>query len=157
VTLAFGRQHVLDSLKPPTETEEGSPICTNRKYVYSQQILTDRKLRELVRKIMAMPMLPELLKGGGDEEETPEGRVNEEEDSARAKAAGPTLDHIHRVELASQKMTALNKGLGTIFTLCYGVDAYRRQTKPTSSYQRLFRQVRRHVISWIWTDHLPYS
>jgi CxC4 like cysteine cluster associated with KDZ transposases len=159
VTLAFGRKHVLDSLKPPTATEDDSPVRQNHKYVYNQQILPDRQLRDLVRKVIAMPLLPALLKiSEGDNDLTDNGirwgtqgevdsTVGERRKVEEAKAAAVALEHISRIELATEKLTNLDTGLGTLFRSCYGVDAYQRQYQPPSSYRRLFQQVRR--LTWI--------
>jgi hypothetical protein len=164
VTLAFGRKHVLETLKPPTATEDSSPVHAKRKYVHNQQILADQKLRELVWKAAIMPTLPELLKGGdnetdlGDRHTSLQGEENTEAEekkqaaaaAARVKAATAALDHIGKVTLAGKMLTALNKGLGALFVVSYGVDAYQHQRQPSSSCRRFFQQVCR----FFWNPRL---
>lgn len=156
VTLAFGRKHVLGSLKPPTMTEKDSPIHSNRRYIYSQQALTDRSLRDLLRKIIASPILSDLLADGGLEKglETvvsgdgvgDRGSKGMQEGDAKSQAAAVALDHLSKVDNAGQKLTALSDGLGILFGWYYGMDAYRSQRKPPASYRRLFLQVCRLTV-----------
>lgn len=156
VTLAFGRKHVLESLKPPTTTDDSSPIHENRKYIGNQQILANRQLRDLLRKVIAMPTLPTILKSNSNDnlanigsrdnalrgEDSAREKVEEE---ARAKAAAMVLDHIGRIESVAQALLDLDKGLGTIFTACYGVEAYQHQRQPPTWYRQLFKQVCRLI------------
>jgi CxC4 like cysteine cluster associated with KDZ transposases len=153
VTLAFGRKHVLDSLEPPTRTDGNSLCRPDRRYFPSQQLVNDRKLRDMVRRVIVAPGLAELLsvqsvEGDVEEfdgdtaptsEKTPE--TTKANGAAREKAARAAIDHLGKVELAGQKLQAVNKGLGDLFIKYYGVVAYQNQVQVPRVYRKLLHQV----------------
>ena len=146
VTLAFGRKHVLQSLKPPTHTEDHSPVRLHRRYIPHQQILADRKLRDMVRKAATIPVLPvqlqidtsqtvDVTKGDSSMRKKPD------ESAKLLSDAEAALAHVRRVTEAGQMLTTLNQGLGTYFWMHYGLEAYKRQVQPPSSCRLFFNQV----------------
>jgi hypothetical protein len=140
-------EHVVwDGVTPPTHTEDDSPIRKNRKYVHDQQILADRKSRDLVRKAATMPTLPvklqvdtlstaDMAKGDSSAQKGPD------ETAKLITEASAALKHIRQVTEAGQMLTHLNEGLGTYFSMNYGVEAYKRQVQPSSSCRLFFGQV----------------
>jgi hypothetical protein len=139
---------MLPSLKLPTQTEEHSPIRKNRKYITEQQILKDRKTRDLVRKAATMPNLPKMvtvsmskapMTAGGEPAISPKAS---NESAALKMEATAAINHITQVTAAGEALTILNKGLGAIFVGHYGVEAYQCQRQPPSSCHLFFEQVR---------------
>ncbi|KAL0569436.1 hypothetical protein V5O48_012524 [Marasmius crinis-equi] len=72
VTLAFGRKHLLDSLKPPTFTDARSPICERRPIKKPQLIQDTQKepIRKLLKRwIRGVAKKGKKQKGGNEDEE----------------------------------------------------------------------------------------
>ncbi|KAL0067311.1 hypothetical protein AAF712_005537 [Marasmius tenuissimus] len=121
VTLGFGRKHLSDSLKPPTHTDNSSPI-RQRTYPKKPQMLPetrDQPLRRLVRRWVTASMKK---KGSGS---------NDERDSARDSESFDLI--LRRLVLISEEMASLFK---QTFTPNAQID-----TKLKKLYGALFEQV----------------
>ncbi|KAG5633517.1 hypothetical protein H0H81_007145, partial [Sphagnurus paluster] len=53
VTMGFNGKHLLPSLRPPTISDDGAPLCANN-YIGKQQILQDVKLRRDLRRVVQL-------------------------------------------------------------------------------------------------------
>ena len=127
------------SLKPPTQTEKHLPIRETHRYINRQQILEVQKTQESVRKAATMPNLPKMVMAAGGESAA---SLKAPDESATLKMeVTAALNHIDQVTTAGEALTALNKGLGVIFTKHYGVEAYQRQLQPPSLCRHFFEQV----------------
>jgi hypothetical protein len=83
VTLAFNRKHLLPTLEPPTTMQPKSVERTTTRYISNQQLLVDRKIRRLVRRVITRtPLTMEALKRGirGVQPEADDEGEDEDED-----------------------------------------------------------------------------
>lgn len=156
VTLAFSRKHVLSSLRPPTTLHNDSVIRDASVYLSHQQLLVDKTLRSLVRKIINGPAFPSAALLGEDIARPAEqvginleGKQNNSgvkgpSDSTKeaAQAAEASLAHIALIKSAVVQLKGVNPGLAEIFEEHFGFEAYISRHKVSTVFRGLFIQVR---------------
>lgn len=65
ITLAFGKKHLQDTLRPPTATHPESLTRPGVRYYPAQQLLLDKKLRSQVRSALDGPPIANLMAATG--------------------------------------------------------------------------------------------
>ncbi|KAF7300912.1 hypothetical protein MKEN_01317700 [Mycena kentingensis (nom. inval.)] len=162
VTLAFNRKHLLPTLEPPTAVES---LSSNRrsKYIASQQVLPDRKTRQLVKLVISgAPLTMELWRKtteavrtqgampDNDEAEEDEGDDEDEGDQtpgqtrAQRTAAKLLTELTRRLDAIPSAVEALaiaSPGLSRIFDIWFGEIAVARGEVAPDAYRRFFKQV----------------
>lgn len=153
VTLAFSRKQLLLSLCPPTTLHNDSPAY-NAKYIKSQTLLVEAKMRKGVRRVIDGQSLIKLLRkvdpakaysgpadGNEDDEGEDDGDSNEliAEKSKEMKEIYSRLDAVPDV---CRWLGDIHSGLGHLFKTHFGMESIIRGKEPPAIYVRLFRQVR---------------
>ncbi|CAK5268016.1 unnamed protein product [Mycena citricolor] len=145
VTLAFNKKHVLLTLEPPTVSETGSYERSSTRYVPSQQIILNQKLRRQLRLVLTgKPLIKKELDklvaalntaetaAGSDSEEddddqaddaTPEELLNPRGKNALEKARKSFLDWVDTIPAVVRGLSHLNEALGAIFDQQFGLAA----------------------------------
>jgi hypothetical protein len=156
VTLAFNQKHLLPSLQPPTSIFKDAPIRKHVRYVYKQQLLPDKVLRRLVRGIISGPSLllaSDSLTVNSDRRQTLETGNHSDTDSdgddemghtitATSNAKKQILARIEGIPVACEKLTAIDAGLGELFSEQFGLRALVGKRWGSPVYERFFVQVR---------------
>lgn len=145
VTLAFGRKHLQDELRPPTMLSEDSTIRENCRYQPHQQFILDGSLRKAVRIIMGSPKLAQM-----ETDTTPERALH---------TANKALEHVEAIRVVVRRLQEVNEDLASIFDKHFGVLAWTTGQESNSVYKHLFRQVRNRcpLIIELSTDHRYFS
>jgi hypothetical protein len=158
ITLAFNQKHLLPSLKPPTAICHDSLIRERTRYVYKQQLLPDKDLRKLVRRIISGPPPtlmpansgtslvandPDRSRGPGGGENSDDEGVTEANQAAKSaeKSNNEIFARIEGIPLAYEKLASVNAGLGRLFGDQFGLEALRVGRWGNAVYQRFFHQV----------------
>jgi hypothetical protein len=145
VTLGFHEKHLLPTLQPPTKTHESS-VNREAKSIQNQQVLTDKQLRQDVKKIVmlrrskakAQQSTADTVTSGEDtENEDMPSRHRDEESSSRDERK----DTIARIPGVVEKLKALNESLGEVFETLFGLNPSGFIIKPPKEYEDLFLQV----------------
>jgi hypothetical protein len=170
VTLAFNRKHLLPTLRPPTVLHEHAPSREKARYVWCQQLLPDKALRKLVRKVVTGPSL--VLSGsqvliravevgpvGGEDEgeesnddaDREETTVSRRELAAQHRAKEDLFSRLQAIPLVCSKLAVVNMGLAEVFDQYFGLRTVTSVVVP-GVYIRLFIQVRLIHITGLSTD-----
>ena len=154
ITLAFNQKHILPSLEPPTTVFGDSQIRKRTCYVYKQQLLPDKDLRKLVRRIISGPPPMPADSGSGPAANDPDrsrgpGGGDDSDDAAKSadKNNNELLARFEGISLAQEKLTSVNTGLGRLFTDQFGLEALKGGRWGNPVYRRFFVQVCRHQES----------
>ena len=154
VMLAFNQKHLLPSLEPLTAISNQAPVREHTRHVYKQQLLPDKDLRSLVRGIISGPSL--LLAGsvskafttnsGGQSPQTSPDNDDENANIGQTikitiKEKKEDLARIEVIPLACEKLTAIDVGLGELFSKQFGLKALVEKRWGISIYQCFFLQV----------------
>ncbi|KAF7302880.1 hypothetical protein MKEN_01250200 [Mycena kentingensis (nom. inval.)] len=158
VTLAFNRKHLLPTLEPPT-TVESLSLDRRSKYIASQQVLPDRKTRQLVKLVISgAPLTMDLLRktteavhtqGTDDEPEEDEEDDADEGDqiAGRTRAqrtASKLLAELTRrldaIPDAVEALAVTSPSLSRIFDAQFGELAVARGEVAPNVYRRFFKQ-----------------
>lgn len=134
VTLSFGRKHLLQELKPPTQLSDASPARNRCSYQPRQQFLVDAKARRDVRDVVQGTRMTLLLKGDVEEGGEAEAR-------RRHKAAEAALEHLAVIAKAEAYLGAQDADLAALFTKHYGARAYMDGKTAPRECRELFLQV----------------
>ncbi|KAF7327472.1 hypothetical protein MKEN_00325600 [Mycena kentingensis (nom. inval.)] len=162
VTLAFNRKHLLPTLEPPTAVESLSSDRRS-KYLASQQVIPDRKTRQLVKLIISgTPLTMELLRKTteavhtqgavleDDEAEEDEGDDEDEVDQtpSRTRAQRTAVKllaeltrRLDAIPSAVEALATASPGLSRIFNARFGELAVARGEVAPDVYRRFFKQV----------------
>lgn len=160
VTLAFNRKHLLPTLEPPTVSQSSSLGRTTTKYVPNQQLLPERKLRGLVRRVVTgKPLTMESLKStaipgtesegededdDGDEEEEDGRPANAQRgvraERAEARARAEMLERLDSIPIVVQALKRIDAALGQFFEAKFGEGTVIRGDPAPEVYRRLFIQ-----------------
>ncbi|KAJ7693704.1 hypothetical protein B0H17DRAFT_932671 [Mycena rosella] len=162
VTLAFNRKHLLRTLEPPTTSQVGSVERDKTRYTPGQQLIPDRRVRKLVRKVITGSTLS---LGIGvetermDEEEDEEDDEDEDEDvedgreanirggqgsrkeRAVNRARAEILERLEAIPLALEGLSRLDPDLGALFDQHFGEQSVVQRITPPEVYRRLFNQL----------------
>lgn len=167
VTLAFHRKHLLPSLHPPTVIHDNATSRGRSRYAWSQQLLPEKKLRKMVRKVLVGPSLVVGVKSqvtpGGSVElgEGMNDRVDDgDEDgntddssgvdagtkvSQRAQAvdkrAKELFSRLEIIPIVYEKLIDVDMGLAEIFNRHFGLKAIIEGVPVPGVYYRVFMQV----------------
>ncbi|KAJ6611690.1 hypothetical protein B0H10DRAFT_1918580 [Mycena sp. CBHHK59/15] len=165
VTLAFNRKHLLPTLEPPTISQNGSIDRTRTKYVPNQQLLPERRVRKLVRRvIVGKPLIMDSeaeirrqhTQDDADDEDVEEDEDKEDDDAddmpvntgkgtrserAAARAQAEILDRLNAIPLAVQELKAIDPALGELFDAKFGEQSVVRRTPAPDVYRRFFIQI----------------
>ena len=154
VTLAFGKKHMLDTLRPPTETHTDSPVRTSR-YVKGQPLLPDAKLRKLLRDIVKGEPRVDAPMGGvddddDDDDEETSGPQPHPNDGERAQLENlrrehARLEHLQIISEVTTKLLLVDDALGKLFSESFGLLALGKGLKTPRVYEKLFKQVQ---LNW---------
>jgi len=159
ITLAFNQKHLLPSLEPPTTICHDSPIRERTRYVYKQQLLQDKNLRKLVRRIISgPPPIPmpadsgtspvandaDRSRGPGGSDDGDDDEITETDQAAKSadKSKNEIFARIEGIPLAFEELTSVNAGLGGLFRDQFGLEALRGGRWGNPVYRRFFHQVR---------------
>ncbi|KAF6755499.1 hypothetical protein DFP72DRAFT_811750 [Ephemerocybe angulata] len=135
ITLAFGKQHLTNSLRPPTVTHPESQIRTGIKYRPQQQLLRDRALRKSVREALNPPSAASLSKGS----KAPMS-ASPSPSKALARQASLIDKHLGALPSVSGSLRALCPDLADIFDTHLGEEAYARKGCP-KVWKNFFLQI----------------
>ncbi|KAF8870485.1 hypothetical protein BD779DRAFT_1455395 [Infundibulicybe gibba] len=139
VTLAFNRKHLLPTLQPPTTLHDQAISRDKTRYLSGQQLIPDRKLRQVVRRIIAGKALA--LSAGGSEEEDEEEEGGRPGNGAVEKANQERLKRAELIPDACSRLRQVNEGLGDIFTTHFGIRSLLDGVVPNAVYRRLLLQI----------------
>ena len=142
VTLAFGKKHLLPTLRPPT-VKHGDSLTRRSRYVRGQSLLADIKLRRHVRGIVKGEFAVVGITG-----ETPGSLAEEDEEDEEEEIPQPPTD-IERLRRECLQVIAnvaaqlqrVNVGLGELFQINFGIPALRKSFKAPQVYVKFFKQV----------------
>ncbi|KAJ7787748.1 hypothetical protein B0H14DRAFT_2537253 [Mycena olivaceomarginata] len=162
VTLAFNRKHLLPTLEPPTVMQPESVERTTTRYVSNQQLLVDRKVRRLVRRVITgTPLTMEALKTGihpGVGREADEDGADEEEDEdeddqtedgsatqklsrserAAARARAEMVERLNAIPIVIEGLNRVCASLALLFDAKFGELAVGSNTVAPNVYRRFF-------------------
>ncbi|KAJ7210569.1 hypothetical protein GGX14DRAFT_394766, partial [Mycena pura] len=161
VTLAFNRKHLLPTLEPPTTMQPESVERTTTRYISNQQLLEDRKVRRLVRRVITgTPLTMESLKKGvppGAQEEADAEGEDEEDDEddeqaeatqrgsrserAIARARSEMLERLDALPAATEGLKRICPSLGALFDDKFGVSTVAQSNVAPNVYRRFFIQI----------------
>ncbi|TEB36924.1 hypothetical protein FA13DRAFT_1622395, partial [Coprinellus micaceus] len=155
VSLAFRREHVKTSLEPPTVITDDPPIRSNVNYVREQQCISDKTLRQLLRKVIAGPSLfknpsPTVNLTVTDDaanlsSEDEFGALPDDAQSfkpgTQAKARKDIEDRVSAIPGLCSQLEGLNGSLGALFARWFGMAAVCARREPPNPYQRFFVQI----------------
>jgi hypothetical protein len=146
VSISFGRKHLTDALKPPTLSDNYSPMRSCRP-VPGQAAITDKSLRSNVRKVVngrSLLFSPEELgqqagsTDSGSEEEGASPRVTE-------KVVKEVVERIDLLPQVSQGLSAINPSLGSLFHRYCGIQRLSEQLPSPRRMVHLFREVSNYL------------
>jgi hypothetical protein len=168
VTLAFNRKHLLPTLQPPTVLHEDSILREKAHYLGCQQLLSDKALRKLMRKVLTGPSLVlagspvsdqsnvtteeavgvegEGIGGGDDDDDGDiEGYlqrvVGRRERTAKDRAKEDLFSRLEVIPSVHTKLLLVDTGLAEVFDRHYRLRTVTSVPVP-GVYSRLFMQVR---------------
>lgn len=137
VTLAFHEKHLLPSLRPPTTLHENSAI-RKAKYVPTQQVLKDKKLRKMIKNIILGPSLCKAAtQNDSDDEDATEGVGGH----GRTLTDDTLIERLTSIPLAYELLNTIDSSLAKLFRDHFGLVAISSGIKPPPPYKRLFLQV----------------
>lgn len=137
VTLAFGRKHLLEELRPPTQLSGDSAVRDRCVYQPRQQFLVDAKGRKAVREVVQAPPMPVLAGKPGETA----GRAKEAEDARRRQAAEGAAQHVDLIVEVGRYLRTQSEDLAALFKKYYGEEAYTHRKTVPREYRELFLQV----------------
>jgi hypothetical protein len=131
VTLAFSKQHLLESLRPPTTiSPSNSDIRSNMRYYAQQQLIDSKAIRKMVRQAMKDPAAIEDDK-----------LIEPKSLSKHVAAASAMLEYLALMDTTTNELRKLNEGMATIFINHFNsVNVIVRQKVP-SIVRHIFEQV----------------
>jgi hypothetical protein len=143
VSIAFGRKHLTDTLKPPTLPDNSSPVRFCRP-VPGQAAISDKSLRSNIRKVIngrSLVISPDEL--GQQVGSTNSGSDVEEEESPQVtdKVVKEVVDRIDLIPEASRGLWAINVFLGKFFHRYCGLQRLAEQRPVPVPMVHLFREV----------------
>ncbi|KAJ7359242.1 hypothetical protein DFH08DRAFT_769127 [Mycena albidolilacea] len=160
VTLAFNRKHLLPTLEPPTTMQPESVERTTTRYISNQQLLVDRKIRRLVRRVITgTPLTMEALKRGirgvqpeADDEGEDEDEDEDEDDEhtegtgsraerVAARARAEMLERLNAIPVALEGLNQVCLSLGRLFDTNFGEGAVALNKIAPDVYRRFFIQI----------------
>ncbi|KAF8059621.1 hypothetical protein FPV67DRAFT_1674859 [Lyophyllum atratum] len=134
VTVGFNKKHILPTLRPPTISNESSPVRKNQ-YIWKQQVLMDAKLRRRLRKV---------VKGAGDAFVGLQNNDDSEEEEGVKRSEAAIKAEVERVTSIPEvllELTAINHFLAMLFGQHFGLSAVKCGTVPPKAYRKLFIQL----------------
>ncbi|KAJ7229018.1 hypothetical protein GGX14DRAFT_346881 [Mycena pura] len=166
VTLAFNRKHLLPTLEPPTVSQPGSVDRNDTRYLANQQLLPNRKTRQLVRRVLVgKPLTRDMLQGVVASVATSLGETEDEEDEeddasgddtnsvtassrltraerAAARARAELLARLEAIPLAVEALDAISPALSKLFNDKFGETRVLRGDYPAPEiYRKFFIQI----------------
>ncbi|KAH6867238.1 hypothetical protein BKA70DRAFT_1497346 [Coprinopsis sp. MPI-PUGE-AT-0042] len=152
VTLAFGRKHLKESLRPPTLIPPSSTVRDKVKYQPHQQLLRDSIFRKQLRLILNAPLLPKTAVNSRADangmEDTQGDEVDDEDHEelppmaqAQDRAADLVRQHITRIDVVSNGLKVLCPELNNLFIDYFGVASYADRCIVPPNIRNLFRQL----------------
>lgn len=134
VTLAFGKKHLLPTLRPPT-AEHSDSLQRNSRYLRDQTLIPDRKLRKLVQTLLVRQASTIVTMPDEDydvADDLPEHATLTNE---------AVLGEIQiRLDTAAQ-LNGINPALGNLFTQYFGISTIAAGRQVPTVYIKLFKQV----------------
>lgn len=152
VTLAFGRKHVLETLRPPTTLHKDPPVRSKCKYRSKQQLIIDPEeanddILEEEEEIVASGTA--LTADALSKKAAAEAKAKVAKAAKAIKDAMAAMAHIDLVEELRPKLLIIDPGLESLFTEHFGVVAIAAHKKPPTHIRQLFVQVRLAVYSFL--------
>ncbi|EAU89810.2 hypothetical protein CC1G_09392 [Coprinopsis cinerea okayama7 len=140
ITLAFGRKHIRDTLRPPTAFSESALTRRNVKYHPRQQLIEDANLRKQMRLVLDPPALDSINLDGDS--------VPTSAPCSPSKGGGDisrdlflVSEHLERIESVLHGLEELCPALRCLFESQYGPSVYAARIKAGSVYKKFFLQV----------------
>lgn len=142
VSIAFGRKHLMDTLKPPTLPDNSSPVRSCRP-VPGQAAISDKSLRSNIRKVISGPSLIISLEELGQQVGSTDSSSDAEEGSSQVtdKAVKKVVDRIDLIPEASRGLQAVNVFLGNLFHRYCGLQRLAEQCPSPEPMVQLFQEV----------------
>lgn len=148
VSIAFGKKHLTQTLKPPTLSDDYSPIRICRP-VPGQAAIRDKSLRSRIRKVIngcSLILSPEKLgqqvlstESGSDAEEEPESsRVTE-------KVLKEVVERIDLMPEVVRGLSTIHSCLGNLFHKYCGEQRLAAKLSPPRAMVHLFREVSNYL------------
>ncbi|KAG5649294.1 hypothetical protein H0H81_004803 [Sphagnurus paluster] len=134
VTMGFNGKHLLPSLRPPTISDDGAPLCANN-YIGKQQILQDVKLRRDLRRVV------QLGKGKGKQWDAVVSDDDKDSEPIVDKSDAAIKAEVERLKLIPDvfvRLSRINEGLGLLFMEHFGLSA---EAVAPKVYKKLFLQL----------------
>lgn len=150
VTISFGKKQLKDTLKPPTVSDDYSPLRPCRS-VPGKAAIPDKSLRSKIRKVITGRSLfisPEELgqqvgsidpASDSDAEEEESGRITD-------KAIEEVVERIELLPEALQGLLTTNQFLGSLFHRYCGIQRLAEKRSSPKPMVHLFREVSRSGI-----------
>jgi hypothetical protein len=146
VTLAFHEKHLLPTLRPPTFSDQTSASRPAR-YIKRQQVLPDRKLRQIVKKIVTSNRSepktkiidPATISSGEDTDSDGGPPTLHNKTSRTGKQQEDVACMIPDVV---KQLKAVNQSLGEIFDNLFGLNSSTAKLGVPGEWRDLFLQVR---------------
>ncbi|EDR02829.1 uncharacterized protein LACBIDRAFT_307932 [Laccaria bicolor S238N-H82] len=150
VTLAYGKKHVLPTLRPPTIIPDDAPSRGSR-YVRHQQAIPGRDLRDAIRRVCRTKVIrlvitdmqetTENLQDVEEGEDEEQFEVDRAVQQRKAKAEKKSMEEYKRrlddIPMISKGLAEVCSGLQTIFLQEYGMPALDAGSTPNDSYRLL--------------------
>jgi hypothetical protein len=144
ITLAFGRKHLTETLKPPTSIDGFSPI-RRCKPVKQQMALPDKALRALVRKVIAGPFVVTEKKRASanvqdsdDSDGEPTGAPGQ---AGNSKVLKEVIECVRVVPKVLEGLYLVNTSLGNLFQKYFGAQNLESGGNFPGELVSLFREV----------------
>lgn len=148
VSISFGRKHLTDTLKPPTLSDNYSPIRSCRPIpLAGQAAIRDKSLRSCIRKVIngrSLLFSPEEL--GHQAASTELGSDFEDEESPRIteKVLKEAVERIDLIPKAAQGLSMIDPCLGNLFHKYCGIQHLAERRPSPRPMVHLFREVRNY-------------
>ena len=145
VTIAFGKKHLTNTLRPPTYSDNYSPVRSCRPVsIQSRSVIVDKSLRQSIKKVIngrSLIIAPNEL-GQGVQGTTGAGSEMEENSQALDKVLKEVIERIDLIPTTSTRLFAISRFLGDLFHRYCGIRRLAEKCDPPRQLIHLFREVR---------------
>jgi hypothetical protein len=145
-SIAFGKKHLTDTLRPPTHSDNYSPVRSCRP-VSRQSAIVDKSLRQSIKKVIngrSLIMAPDEL-GQGVQGTTGAGSDAEESSRVSEKVLKEVIERIDLIPITSTGLLVTSRFLGDLFHRYCGIQRLAEKCDPPRQLIHLFREVHAYL------------
>lgn len=140
ITLAFQDKHLLPSMRPPTVTDNDSPIRASQ-YVGKQQVFSDATLRKRIKEVIKGAKLPTIA--------DMDSWSVRPQNKGQATKSREAYERVLEIDDVCKQIDEVNSSIGSVFRHWFSFQAAARNQVAPDQYKAFFLQVK---LSYIFTS-----